>query len=133
MTDRMFIYCDHPSHAPKRVPVTAFLKLPDDGWHEQPHKRKQGRAGHVGTGMHMLDDSPAGTGWANEDVSNVSIRTRYELFCEQTPACRKRPVPARQDHLFRVLDRWRDLGADELALAVLAANLGEQAERRSLD
>lgn len=128
---RIFIYCDDPSHAPKRVPVDAFLELPGGGWHEDPPKKKTGRTGHVGSGMHMLGDELAQDGWAlDPDVTNESVRTRHEIVCERTAACRRRSVPVRPEHLFPVLDRWRALGTNELSLAVLAATMGEQTGRR---
>lgn len=128
---RIFVYCDDNSHSPKRVPVDVFLELPAGGWDERPPKGRVGRAGHVGLGMHMIGDAPAKTGWASDPaVSNDDLRTRFELLCERTPQCRRRPVPARKDHLFAVLDKWRALGVSEQSLAVLAANLHEQAKRR---
>lgn len=128
MSDRIFIFCDDPSHAPKREPVDVFVSRGDGEWFERPVKKRVGRAGHVGTGMHMLGDEVARTGWATREV-DAPIRTRHELICTKTPACRRRPVPATQEHLFAVLNHWCDTGADEIALAVLAAMLGEQAER----
>jgi hypothetical protein len=130
----VFIYCDDPSHAPRREPVDVFVALPGGGWDERPPKKRQGRAGHVGAGMHMINDAPAATGWAlDPEASNADVRTRFVLSCERTPACRRRPVPARQEHLFPVLDHWRTMGVSEVALAVIAANLQEQTERGPLD
>lgn len=130
---RIFIYCDDPSHAPKRVPVAVFRALPGGGWHEEPPKKRTGRAGNVGSGMHMFGNTPAPSGWAlDEEVSNADVRTRFELHCSQTPQCRRRPAPAQQERLFAVLEHWRQLGVSELALAVVVANLQEQAERRPL-
>lgn len=127
---QVFVYCDDPSHAPKREPIAVFTKIPSGGWHEQAPKHRQGRAGHVGTGMHMVGDAPALPGWANDPtVSNADLRSRYELVCERTPACRRRPTPARQEHLFDVLDKWQSTGAPEIALSVLAANLEERTKR----
>lgn len=133
MTFRIFIYCDDPSHAPRRVAVTNFVHveagmLGSASWHEEPSSRAS--RGKLGAGMHMVGDLPAADGWANDpDVANEEIRDRFELVCRK---CRTRPVPARAGNLFAVLDRWQALGVAELSLAVIAANLREQAERGSL-
>jgi hypothetical protein len=127
----VFIYCDDPSHAPKRVAVDVFVALPGGGWHERPPKKRVGRAGHVGSGMHLIGDRPAESGWAlDPGVDNEQVRTKFELVCEQTPTCRRRSSPPRQETLFALLDEWRAARVSELPLAVLAASLTEQARRR---
>lgn len=129
----IFIYCDDASHAPKRSPVDVFVALPDGGWHERPPKKKIGRAGHVGSGMHMLGSDVARDGWALDPDKGSGLRTRYELVCDRTPQCRRRPLPAQQGNLFAALDSLRGEGIDRISLPVLAAMMGEQAERHPLD
>jgi len=127
----VFIFCDDPSHSPKREPITTFLELPGGGWQEKVHKARIGRAGHVGSGVHLVGNTVPEAGWAlDPEISNSDIRSKYELACERTPTCRKRPVRALEGSLFRALDQWRSSGQSEMALNVLAAILEEQARRK---
>lgn len=48
---KIFIYCDDPSHAPRRVAVTNFLAEPDGGWFEKPASRAAASTGTVGQGI----------------------------------------------------------------------------------
>lgn len=128
---RIHIYCDDLSHAPKRIPITTFEKLPDGTWREDVRKNRMGRAGHVGTGVHLVRDTVPEVGWAlDPEISNSDIRLKHELVCERTPTCRKRTARPRIGSLVRVLDRWLSTGQSEMALSVLAVTLVEQAKRK---
>lgn len=121
---KMFIYCDDPSH-PRRIAVTNFIALPDGGWHEEPSSRAS-KDGAVGTGRTIVDDTLPGAGWANQPSENhQEIRDRFELVCRK---CRRRPVLARKENLFPVLDGWRAAGVSEVALAVIGASLQRKSE-----
>lgn len=119
MSFRIFIYCDDPSHAPRRVAVTNYVALPGGGWHEEPASRAT--TGHVGAGYHLVADRPAETGWAlDPEVSNNDVRSKHGLVCRK---CKGRPVPVNEPRLFPVLDGWRELGESEVPLASIAASL----------
>lgn len=127
---RIFIYCDDPSHAPKREPVDNFIALPGGGWHEDPPKNRVGRYGHVGAGVHLVGDKVPEPGWANDpQVANQDVRTKYVLACERTPQCRRRPRPPQEANLFPVLEQMHSLGRSEVALWELGVMLDEQARR----
>ena len=116
---KVFIYCDDPSH-PKRVAVTNFIALPDGGWHEEPSSRAA--TGKIGSGMHLIGDTPGGTGWANDpDVNNADVRSRFEFSCRRchNPV----PVSARAENLFPVLDGLQTNGVSEVPLTLIAASL----------
>ncbi len=130
MSDRIFIYCDDPSHSGRRVAVTNFVRTtgtlaPGGGWTEVPATRAAAE-GPIGTGSTLVGDTMPEPGWAlDPEVSNRDIRTKLDLVCRK---CKRRPVPARSENLFPVLDDWGALGVSELALAVLAASLQRKSE-----
>lgn len=127
---RVFIYCDDHSHSPKREPLAVYCAVPGGGWQEEVPRKRGSRSANFGAGMHMIGNEVAQPGWAlDSEVSNADVRTRYEIACGRTPRCRNRPVPARQENLFPVLDALRHAGMREVPLAVLAAMLGERSLR----
>ena len=125
MTARIFVYCDHPSHAPREVAITNFVALPDGGWHEVPASRASA-AGNVATGRHLVGNSTTEAGWAlDADVANADIRTNHDLTCRKCPT---RPFWVTAEKLYPVLDRWRDSGVPQLSLVAIAASLKKQSE-----
>ncbi len=120
---KIFVYCDDPSHAPRRVPVANFLKLSGGGWHEEPASRAT--PGPVGSGHHLIGDRLGTPGWANDpDVSNTDIRSRFKLACRKCKGNgRSTPCDAKAETLFPVLDGWRSAGVLEVPLAVVVATL----------
>ena len=121
---KIFIYCDDPSHAPRRVPVANFLELPGGGWHEEP--ASHATPGPVGSGHLLIGDNLATEGWANDpDVANADVRGRFKLECRK---CKRNgraiPCDAKAETLYPVLDGWRSAGVLEVPLAVVAATLG---------
>lgn len=121
----IFIFCDDPAHAPRKVAVTNFVALPGGGWHEKPASRAS--RGHVGTGYNLVSDTPAEPGWAlDPEVSNADVRDKFELACRK---CKGQPrgrahVRAQRETLFGVLDGWRESGVSEVPLALVAASVG---------
>lgn len=119
---KVFIYCDDPSH-PRRVAVTNFIALPDGGWHEEPASRVS--TGHVGTGYHLLEDTPATTGWAlDPEVSNAQVRANHDLPCRKCKGQGRGTLTVRSEKLYPVLDGWRASGVSEVPLTLVAASLG---------
>lgn len=124
MSEKIFVVCDHPSHAPRVIAVTNFVSISDDGWHEIPASRAA--VSNVGTGHHLVGDDTTESGWANDpSVTNESIRTRHDLTCRKCPT---RPFSVRSEKLYAALKTWASTGAAELSLAALAAILEKQAE-----
>jgi hypothetical protein len=125
VTFKVFIYCDHPAHPGRQVPVTNFLAV-NSGWHEQPASRASTAA--VGTGHHLIQDSLAEPGWAlDPDVSNSDIRDRFKLSCRKCKgAGGQGAVDARAETLFPVLDGLRAAGVLQIPLGALAATLSKK-------
>ena len=130
MNFRILIYCDDPSHAPRRVPVENFDDKGGAGWHTTPPSRADRL--RVGTGQTIVGDALPEPGWAlDPEVSNSDIRSRFEMVCRR--CLHPRPVVAREDRgdgLFEVLDGLRAQGVSQVPLPVLATMLQEQAARR---
>jgi hypothetical protein len=128
---RLVVVCDDGSHAPRRVRVGAWRQLPSGGWSEEGGTKQSPRTNHVGSGQHMLGDAVAEDGWAlDTENANADLRTHYVLACERTPQCRRRPVPARGEHLDAALSFFAELGVSEVALSTLGATLQERAQRK---
>lgn len=114
------VFCDSARHSPRVVPVTNFDKI-DGTWHERPTSRA---AQTAGTGQTLVGDTLPQPGWALDPaIDNRDIRDRFDLRCRK---CKDRPVPARRESLFDVLDRWLDSGVSELSLTQIAASLASR-------
>lgn len=130
MSHQVFVYCDDPSHAPRRVAVTNFILCSGvlgTRWAERAASRAPvgGDGREVGSGRSIVRDAPAVPGWANDpEVGNREHRNRYELTCRKCSRGEaRRTVAAREETLFAALDGWRALGVSEVSLTALAASL----------
>lgn len=119
-THTIMVFCDASRHTPRVVPVTNFDKI-DGAWHERPASRA---AQNAGTGQTLVGNTLPNPGWAlDTEIDNRDIRARFDLRCRK---CKDRPVPARREALFDVLDRWVAAGVSELSLAQIAASLASR-------
>jgi hypothetical protein len=121
-TDKIFIYCDDPSHAPRRVAVTNFRRAPGvlgPAWSTMPASRADASPSD---GITLVGDAVPAPGWANDPtISNADIRSRYRLECRK---CRhSQPLVVRPETLHPALDALAAHGVSELPLAALAASL----------
>lgn len=127
MSERIFIFCDDPAH-PRRVAVTNFVPVTDDdagAWTERfTSAAAQGRRE---SGVTLVDDAlPSGYSFDPDEYRGREVRSRYQLVCRK---CRRRPVTAREETLFAVLNALHGAGVSEVSLTLLAASLQRQSER----
>lgn len=124
--NRIFIYCDEPSHAPRRVAVTNFQSLGNGRWNEL--FTSSAAQGQRESGVTLVNDSMLKPDWDPlESPREGEVRSRYQLVCRK---CRRRPVVAREENLFAVLEKLADAGVSGLTLSGLAASLALQSDDR---
>ncbi|WP_454853255.1 hypothetical protein [Promicromonospora soli] len=144
----VFIYCDDPSHDGRRVTVDVFCRVVDPEaitpvtdtadvramlfarrWQEvpRPGDRFTNPAGAVnlrGVEAGYMDGHERPLPDAPEDVvehlAGDPTRRRFALVCRK---CKGRPVPARAEKLYAVLDAFVTHGWGDVPLTLVAASL----------
>lgn len=119
----IFIYCDDASHSPRQVAVTNFDSVGEGRWNERyASAAAQGRRE---SGVTLVDDArPTGDALFAGELEG-DVRSRYQLVCRK---CRRRPVVAREETLFAVLDKLAGAGVSGINLTGLAASLRLQSD-----
>lgn len=128
---KIFIYCDDPSHPNRRVAVINYVSIGEGRWTER--FTSTAVQGNGGTGVTLVNDARIPRGALINDPEGVfrgkDVRSRYQ------PECRKcrRPVTAREENLFAVLNAFAAAGVRDFSLSVLAASLQRQSEAGGAD
>ncbi len=126
----VFIYCDSPSHTARRsrVAVTNFVSIGEGRWTER--FTSTAAQGKRESGVTLIADAVPSQDILRRHglgafMGRSDVRSRYQLVCRK---CRRHPVTAREDNLFRALSTLHEHGVAEASLTLVAATLRRQSE-----